>query len=59
MSLMLSEQTKVYGGTALCSPLGPAAHIYCFLPLLLTAKKPRRGWPWAEGAAATRAIMEI
>lgn len=26
---MFSEQTKAHGGTALCLPLGPAAHIYC------------------------------
>lgn len=28
-SLMLSKQTQVYGGTALCSPPGPEADTYC------------------------------
>jgi len=28
-SLMLSEKTKVRGGPAFCSPLGPAVDIYC------------------------------
>lgn len=40
-SLMLSKQTKVYGATALCSPLGPAAHIYC--SFFLNSKKASQG----------------
>lgn len=45
-SLMLSEQTKVHGGSALCVPIQPGStHSLFFLPLLLTAKKPRKGQP--------------
>lgn len=34
-------------------------HTFIVVVLLLTAKKPRRGWPRAERAAATWAIMAI